>query len=144
VRYIATNIELDFLYKKIAGAITKEGTSFDMILAISRGGLVPAAYLGHLLNITDVRTIGVESSEKKARVTQYPNPLFLLHKNILVVDDVLETEKTYSAVRAIFQPVLSEVTLRYAVLYHKNIAPSPDYYGKIVENVWIVFPWENL
>ena len=120
---------------------------FDMILAITRGGLIPAGILSYQLEIKDIRTVSLELYKEKDQqdinVIQEPNFYMFIGKNVLVVDDVIQSGKTYAYLRKRLKPVMDIITFQLAVLFHKGIAPDPQFYGaKTQINVWLKMPWD--
>jgi hypoxanthine phosphoribosyltransferase len=130
----------------------------DLLVAISRGGLIPATILSH--RIGDVPVISItarvtESDAANARkldrvvVGELPKELHAPaagSRQVLVVDDVYGSGATLRAVVDVlrtFQP-LWHVSTACLVRNLANAIPgvlSPDYVGKVV-NGWVVFPWE--
>lgn len=120
---------------------------FDMILAITRGGLFPAGMLAYKLSIKDIRTVSLESYKEKNQheieVIQEPNFYMFMGKNVLIVDDILDNGKTYAYLRKRLKPVMDIATFQFAVLFHKGIAPDPQFYGaKTPSDVWLDMPWD--
>lgn len=134
---------------KICEQIQKKKKCFKTLLAVSRGGLVPAGIISYLLDIKDVRTISIETYSRKTKkrnvneIIQAPNFYLFAGKEILVVDDVLDTGKTYAVIRRLMKPILTSSYLSLAVLCHKNIAPHPDFFSSVEKETWIHFPWEK-
>jgi xanthine phosphoribosyltransferase len=124
----------------------------DIIVGITRGGLIPAVYMSHYFN-KPLNTL--EVSFRDSGVTEQPTQIIDHIRNgkkVLIVDDILDSGET---IDWIYQQVNS-FNLKYvdflktAVLFHnegKTGLVDPDYQGtvinKIENNVWIVFPWEK-
>ena len=71
---------------------------FHAILAVSRGGLVPAGILAQELNIRTVDTIGVKSYDddnKQGEVEVTMMPRLQDGKGVLVVDDLVDTGASF-------------------------------------------------
>jgi len=97
---------------------------FDFLYGIPRGGLVPAVYLSHALDIP--LWTGFEK--------QYP-------KRLLVVDDIADTGKTLLDMRL---NTPSDMLVRMAtVFYKRRSVVEPDFYEEVTDK-WIVFPWEDV
>lgn len=131
----------------------------DIIIAIQRGGLVPATILSHLLNIRDISIVSSIStiddtiySIKKPPLVKHNIPIKdLKDKNILIVDDIIGSGLTMSEVTSVikkYNPLSIKILTCYLNLdnWEKNQELSPeqcvDYIGRVVRG-WVVFPWEN-
>ena len=118
----------------------------DIIIAITRGGWVPARLLSDLLEVQNVSTIRIEfyldiaKTRKKPVLTQKLQ-IPVSGKKILLVDDVADTgESLQLAKNHILQQ--NDVELKIATIYKKTQSKiEPDYYEKTTKN-WIIFPWE--
>lgn len=130
----------------ISQQIRMQQLEFDMILAITRGGLIPAGLLSYSLGIKDIRTVSIEPYKEKEqqsiKTIQQPNFYMFMGKNVLIVDEILDGGETYAHLRKILKPVMDIAAFTFAVLFHKGIAPDPDFYGaKVPSDVWLEFPW---
>lgn len=136
------------LYQKIKNDTFKP----DVIIALARGGWAPAHYLAgeRMFNIRDLRSIGVESYNDNMQQNQiklttpfHPEDYAGL-KNILVVDDLVDTGRTFEFVKKLLQDKLSNVNIVMCALFCKTKKNSfvPDYYMEDTER-WLVFPTEN-
>lgn len=126
-----------------------KGIEFDWYIAISRGGLVPAALLSQITGQRNIDTYCVSRYQNnKAEEAKVIHKGFehLESKNILVIDDILDNGIT--ALTAIKQLKSWQNNpnnyLKLAVLYWKERSEiKPDYYVVKCENEkWIDFPWE--
>lgn len=139
--------EIEELVARLARQM--QGRHFDALLAVTRGGLVPAGLIAYHLGLRNILVAAVQFysgvGQRTAAPTflQFPADPFLSNKTILVVDDIWDSGKTISAVRARVlaaggQPVT-------AVLHYKPRASlfdaQPDYYVESTD-AWIVYPWE--
>jgi hypoxanthine phosphoribosyltransferase len=118
----------------------------DIIIAITRGGWIPARLLSDLLEVHDLITIGIEfyldisKTRKKPILTQkLSTPIS--GKKILLVDDVADTgESLQLAKNHILKK--DKADLKILTLYKKpQSIIEPDYYEKITKR-WIIFPWD--
>lgn len=125
------------------------GQSFDAMLAVTRGGLVPAGLIAYHLGIRNILVAavqfytGVGRRAEKPTFLQFPADPFLHGKSILVVDDIWDSGKTISAVKG--RVVAAGGNPITAVLHYKPEASlfvdTPHYYVETT-NAWIVYPWE--
>ena len=96
------------------------------IYGVPRGGLIPATWISHKTGI----------KYQQINSTQISKMADLSH--ILVIDDICDSGKTVKEIRENYPKV------KVACLYHKETASeTPDIYGEIVGDEWLVFPWEN-
>jgi xanthine phosphoribosyltransferase len=112
---------------------------FDGIVAVARGGLVPAAVLARELDLRLVETVCISSYGDGSR-----HRLEVLKRlegdgaGWLVVDDLVDTGATARAVRLMLPKA------HYATLYAKPEGrPLVDsFVTEVEQSVWIVFPWD--
>lgn len=114
---------------------------FDMIVGITRGGVVPARMLSSLLNIPKMACISVEKQEGGRKViTEILEDL--TGKTILLVEDMLETGRSLMMAKNYLESKGAQV--KTACLYTMAMSEiKPDYFLKEVEGV-TEFPWEGL
>jgi len=139
--------EVQRLCLKLAGMIRTSGYQPEIIIAIARGGYVPARLLCDHLDIMDLTSIKIEhylsvASKKKQATVHYPLCTDIKSRRVLLVDDVNDSGDTLDvAIKHLqsFQPA----EIRTAVMHHKIISHfSVDYYaGKIIKWRWIIYPW---
>ncbi|MCK5374149.1 MAG: xanthine phosphoribosyltransferase [Alphaproteobacteria bacterium] len=113
----------------------------DKILAVTRGGMIPAALVTRILGIKQIETIGLESysgqNQKEAiSMLKQANPSFL--ENTLIIDDLVDTGKTFEFLRPLTKNCI------FATLYAKpDGEPHTDYFVRSFEQeTWVDFPWE--
>jgi xanthine phosphoribosyltransferase len=121
---------------------------FQAIVAITRGGLVPAAIVARELNIRVIDTICVASRLHQAEVDlrmlkNISDDIAKLGhgrgKNILIVDDLVDTGKTAKVVR----DLLPEA--HFATVYAKPMGrPLVDtFITEVSQDTWIFFPTDT-
>ena len=130
--------------ESLAEQIKESNFNPDKIIGLSRGGLLPAVILSHMLNIP-MRCVHYSSKDGNGDNRNHLNDLPEVNgKRILIVDDICDSGKT-------LEEVFKEYTMRKqvvqsAVLYYKDNPPGymPDHYWHwIPENSpWIIFPFE--
>ncbi|MEM1733788.1 MAG: phosphoribosyltransferase [Pyrobaculum sp.] len=149
VRFIswAEGIELS---EKLAKKVQTSGFSPDVVIAISRGGLVPARVLSDVLGVDDVVTVGVKYWGLAQRRAERPvlyhgiEPGVVQDKRVLVVDEVADTGHTLSVAKNLLE-ITGAAEIKTAVIHLKTTSMFlPDYYvEKIEEWVWISYPWSR-
>ncbi|MEL4305174.1 phosphoribosyltransferase [Methanococcoides sp. LMO-2] len=135
------------LAKILARKIKDSGNLPDMIIAIGRGGYVPARLICDFLLFDNLTTIKIEHYKGAADIQEmatlrFPLSVDISSKKILVVDDVTDTGKTLR-VAVEYLESLKPAEIKTAVLQHKICSDFvPDYYAKkIVKWRWIIYPW---
>jgi len=114
--------------------------TFKGIIAITRGGLVPAAVIARELDIHLVDTICVSSydwKEKKGEV-QTLKTFDGDGEGWLLVDDLVDTGRTAQIVRKMVPKA------HFATVYAKPAGrPLVDtYITEVSQDTWILFPWD--
>lgn len=125
-----------------------DGGPWKAVVAITRGGLVPAMIVARELDIRVVDTISVKSyhagggaadQRQTAQVTKSPQAEMMGDgAGILVVDDLVDSGKTLELVRSLYPAA------HYAAVYAKpHGKPQVDtYVTEVSQDTWIFFPWD--
>jgi uncharacterized protein len=140
--------DLDDLVAQLAGRL-RAGPEPDVVLAISRGGLVPAGMLGYRMGWRDMLLAAVvvyddeQGFRGEAEFLQFPSDDQLRSKRVLIIDEVWDSGTTIAAVSARIRAAGGEPVT--AVLHYKpgrsRVDIVPDHY--IVEtDGWIVYPFK--
>lgn len=110
------------------------------IIAITRGGLVPAAIIARELDVRLVDTVCIKSYSGKERgrveiLKKVPGN----GKDWLLIDDLVDTGKTASVVREMLP------NAHFATIYAKPAGrPIVDtYITEVSQDTWILFPWDS-
>jgi len=119
---------------------------FTAIVAITRGGLVPAAIVARELNVRLIETVCVESYHdytKQGELRQVA-PRFVERGGgegggVLIVDDLVETGQTAKVVRGLLPRA------HLATVYAKPMGrPLVDtFITEVSQDTWIYFPWDT-
>jgi hypoxanthine phosphoribosyltransferase len=132
---------------RLALKIKQAGFRPDLMVAIARGGYVPARILCDFLKITNLTDMRVEhygagAQRKKYAKLTVPLGFDARGKKVLVVDDITDTGDTLEIAENHIKDLGPE-TIRTAILIHKKQSPVvPDFYAKkIIKNRWIIYPW---
>jgi uncharacterized protein len=118
----------------------------EIIVGISRGGLVPAVWLSHIFNVplfpvkcslTDYA--GIDTSNLSTNIHG---------RKTLIINDIYDSGSCFLELKKYVEQIESDV--RWAVIhYNKSGNPrmKPDYIYKHIdkkkEPVWIIYPWET-
>ncbi len=126
--------------------ISKIDQPFDSILCIARGGLSMAQMLGEYYDLREVyaiNTIGYDDTEKKASVEVFNVPNLKSAKQVLIVDDIVDSGDTLVGVLAVLNEKYPEVTfLTASIFYKKTACIKPTWYVKEPKG-WVEFFWSE-
>jgi len=135
------------LAKSLSRLIKSSGWRPDLVVAIGRGGYVPARvvcdFLVHdLLTSMKVEHWGIAAQKKDQAMVRFPLATEVSGQKVLVVDDVTDTGDTLITAVGYVES-LGPAEIRTAVLQHKTCSAfEPDYYAeRITEWRWIIYPW---
>jgi len=118
----------------------------DMIIGISRGGLVPARILSDILGIKKVGIIGITFYRKAGETNESPEIVQELcmdikGKKILLVDDIADTGKSLVVAKDYLESKEAGEIKVATIHYKPNSIFKPDYYVGTT-TAWVVYPWE--
>jgi hypoxanthine phosphoribosyltransferase len=141
--------QFDRLVRAVAFAVRASRFQPDIVVAIARGGFVPARILCDYLGVMELVSFRIEhyrgqEVEAQARI-RHPLAIDVKGKHVLVVDDLSDTGETFDvAVRYLKELGAAEV--RTAALHHKQQSKiEPDYYAKrLLKWRWLSYPWARM
>ncbi|MEM1557916.1 MAG: phosphoribosyltransferase [Thermoproteota archaeon] len=126
--------------------VLKSGYKPDVIIGVSRGGLVPLRIFSDEFENVEIGVIrvffyeDVKKTGSEPKIIQDVN-VDVVGKKVLVVDDVADTGKSLETVRKHLQNK-GALNVKIATVYYKPWSIlKPDYYVKKTEK-WIIFPHE--
>lgn len=118
----------------------KQGDPYIAIIAMSRGGLIPAAIIAYELNIKYIDTYCLTSylDQQQSAVVTLKAPLDWNDSRVLVVDDLVDSGTTFRFARQAYPDC------HYATIYAKPTGkPYVDtYVSEMPQETWIDFPWD--
>ena len=115
---------------------------FQGIVAITRGGLIPAAIIARELEVRLIESVCVvtydEEEMGQPRITKPPVAAGD-GTGFLIIDDLVDTGTTARAVRAILPKA------HFATVYAKPAGRElvDTYITEVSQNTWILFPWDT-
>lgn len=120
-----------------------EEQEWRAVLAVTRGGLVPAMIVARELDIRTIDTISVKSYHRQEQsgltVLKKPDPELMGEGDgILVVDDLVDSGRTLELIREMY-PKAHMATV-YAKPKGKPMVNS--YVTEVSQDTWIYFPWD--
>jgi xanthine phosphoribosyltransferase len=121
---------------------------FRALVAITRGGLVPAAIVARELDIRVIDTVCVASydhtTQKELTVLKGVSEMVATlgegcGRGLLIVDDLVDTGRTAKIVRELLPQA------HVAAVYAKRVGkPMVDtFITEVSQDTWIFFPWDT-
>jgi len=122
----------------------------DCIVAISRGGFIPARLVAEHLNIKHIYSIGLSSYNKdntQESLSLYQSPFADIisnkHKFALVVDEIADSGNTLKYLSNVWRQYTTVSCIFSAMFVKQHSVLDPSiYYKKINNKNWLIFPWE--
>lgn len=129
--------------RRLAGKLVKMQAEKQLkwhgVIAITRGGMIPATIIARELNILLVDTLCISSydHDKQGAIKVLKRPDGD-GDGYLLIDDLVDTGKTARAAREMLPKAI------FATVYAKDAGkPLVDVYERdFAQNVWIHFPWD--
>ncbi len=131
----------------LADKIIEAGFRPDIVVAIARGGFVPARIVCDFLGIGELASIRIKHYSAGAAKNQYARLVAPLNvevrgRKVLIVDDIIDTGDT-------LQLALDHIrshgpaAVKTAILIHKEVCSfAADFYAKrMVKWRWVIYPW---
>lgn len=148
---IITWNDFDNIIENIAKSIENHTTSFDLILTVARGGLMPGVALSHRLGIRQVETIKITRTSDDSRNAKFIKPSFshfdfsmLENKTVLIIEDIIDTGESMNfLVNRLNQVPNCSFTIATMVKRPNISLTYPITHCGIELSNWVVFPWEK-
>ncbi|MDD4616939.1 MAG: xanthine phosphoribosyltransferase [Alphaproteobacteria bacterium] len=132
--------------KALAWKLHELGKPWKGIIAVTRGGLVPATIVARELDIRVIETVSVIGYRANDAMPAQRDQLSIVKEpaNVgdgegwLVVDDLVDTGRTLEALRKMLPKA------HFAVIYAKPSGkPLVDtFVTEVSQETWIYFPWD--
>ncbi len=136
----------------LADTIRSSGYKPDVVVALARGGYVPARLICDFLDIENLLSIQSQHWTEAAKVEEraiikFPYKIDLSGMKALLVDDIVDTGDTLSLAKRFVEENWGPEEARTAAL--QWISPvarfKPDYYYiEVKEWIWFQYPWTRL
>jgi hypoxanthine phosphoribosyltransferase/molybdopterin converting factor small subunit len=139
--------DLDQLVAVLAAQV--RGVAYDAMLAITRGGMVPAGMLAYRLGIRDILVAAVAYYDDtgtpgpEPAFLQFPDDRLLQGRRILIVDEVWDSGATIHAVTERVRRAGGIATT--AVLHYKpshSVVPATPNHFVVATDRWVVYPFK--
>lgn len=143
---IPTWQEMHDIAKSAADKIKKSDFHPDTIIAVARGGLVPARLFCDFLHVKSCFSVkvdhwGLTATKDGAAKLTHGLGIDLKGKKVLVVDDITDTGQSLDLAKQHIAELLPS-ELKTATLFHlKGSKYTPDFFGTERGWAWIIFPW---
>ena len=124
-----------------------DGQDWRAVVAVTRGGLVPAMIVARELDIRTIDTIsvrsykgvGTDAGQGSLEVLKSPDPELMGDgTGILVIDDLVDSGRTLELVRQMYPKA------HFGTVYAKPKGrPMVEtYVTEVSQDTWIFFPWD--
>lgn len=133
----------------VARAVAADTWQPDFVIGIGRGGLVPAVYISHKLNLPML------SIDHSSKVPGFADELLgkvaaksVAGIRLLFIDDINDSGGTIAYIRQLLADNgCDAANLRFAVLMNNSRSQAVvEYWAKMIDRQedkrWFVFPWE--
>lgn len=126
--------------KKLAAKIKEKG-EFNRIIAISRGGLIPAGILAYELDIRDCDVINMSSYDgeikRQDNAIEIKGLLANVDEKSLIVDDLSDSGRTLNLLHKEYPKAV-----RVCVYAKPQGQTSCEIFAQELPDHWVVFPWD--
>jgi uncharacterized protein len=134
--------------RDLARQVAEDGYRPDIVLAIARGGLIPAGSLSYALSVKNTYVLNAEyytgvdqRHDVPVMLPPYLDLIGVEDKQFLIVDDVADTGHTLAMVRDFCAGKVGEA--RTAVIYEKSQSVIRCDYVWRRTDAWVEFPWSR-
>jgi hypothetical protein len=146
-KYVS-NEDIQVLCSNICNQLKQDDFVPDIIVGLSRGGLIPGVMISHYLDVKFM-PLSWSTRDHAMRTSDAALAEDALTQKILIVDDICDTGRTFSEIKENWQSCVRDTipwhtTVRFASLHFRNGAnTNVEYRGETVNGPeWIVYPWE--
>jgi uncharacterized protein len=128
--------EIEVLVEKLAYTMQMSHKTYDVVLAVTNGGIIPARLIARELDVNHIQFIPIRNKKLYAEDML---PL-LKGRKYLIVDDIYDSGDTFNKVYAI----VKEFDCDFAFLMTRYKNSNASLVAKVLNHEkWIVFPWER-
>ena len=128
--------------KALAWKLHEKNKNWKGIIAITRGGMVPACIVARELEILNIETFCITSYDVKeqstTKILKKPETVDNEGEGWLVIDDLVDTGKTFEIAREHYPKA------HYACIYVKplGLKQTDTYITDFTQDTWVHFPWD--
>lgn len=124
--------------------MSREEDEYDYIVGVTRGGLIPAVFLSHILGIPMV-AINWSTRDSGIKCIGNDTIQLLMGKRVLIVEDIVDSGKTLSELIDSLRDICSFHIA--ALIYNTSQNIVPEFYDVTIDRNeyahWINFFWED-
>ncbi|MCP8310286.1 MAG: phosphoribosyltransferase [Candidatus Methylarchaceae archaeon HK01M] len=137
--------DIDEMLSKLAKIIKENNFEPDILIGVSRGGLIPVAILSDKLGVESKIVgvkyyCGVKETKEKPEITQKIS-YDLNGKKVLIVDDVADMGHSLQLVRDYIRKKGAKETRVCTIHYKPWSVVKPEYFLEETK-AWVIYPWE--
>ena len=130
--------ELEKDTKELSQKIKASG-KYNRIVAVSRGGLIPAGIVSYELELRNVETVNVSSydDDRQRAELELLTQIEKVDEKTIIIDDLSDTGNTFRFLRKKYP------LAKFATVYVKPRGEAEvDIFARRIEDKWVVFPWD--
>jgi xanthine phosphoribosyltransferase len=129
--------------RALAWRLLEKKKAWKGIIAITRGGMIPAGIIARELDIRMVDTVGISSyddkKQRKAKIVKNINTALVgKGEGWLVIDDLADTGNTAKIMRK----MLPKAVIATVYAKPKGESTVNTYVTLVSQGTWIYFPWD--
>ena len=141
--------KIKILWPKYNKAIDKivehfKDDKFDVIIGLTRGGLIPAVRLSHMMDTPmlpfNPHTLHT-NGDPRGKVKIPISPAVV--RRVLVVDDIVDSGKTFDKCVKFFENRGFNVSTTAVYINKKTAIFTPTYAVYDSQKCWVIFPYEK-
>lgn len=144
--------EIVYWSRELARKVKASNYKPDVVVAVARGGYVPARLVCDFLGVENLVSIQSQHWTEAAKIAEraiikFKYKLDLRGKNVLLVDDIVDTGESLILAKKYIIEEWKPENLKVATLqWISSVAKlKPDYYVLEVKDwVWFQYPWTRL
>lgn len=128
--------------KALAWKLNDINKNWKGVIAITRGGMVPACIIARELEILNIETFCITSYDVKeqseTKILKKPETVTEHGEGWLVIDDLVDTGKTFELARKHYPKA------HYACIYvkPKGLEQTDTHITDFTQDTWVHFPWD--
>ncbi len=151
VKLVSWDEVVDWCWE-LSKKIKESGFTPDVVVAIARGGYVPARLVCDFLGVENLLSIQSQHWTEAAKaaekaIIKFPYKIGMKGKKVLIVDDIADTGDSVILAKEFVEKEwgASEVKIATMQWISKVCKIKPDFYAvEVTEWVWFQYPWTRL